>query len=135
MIRGVEHLSYERLRELGLFLLGKTRLRGDLSSVSAGRMSREWDQTLSSGAQQQDKRQQAQTEMQRFQLKRRKDFFTVRVTEYWNRLPREAVASPSLEILKTHLDAILRNALKVILLGRGVGPDELQRSLPTSAIL
>ena len=36
-----------------------------------------------------------------------KNFFTVRVTEHWNRLPREAVESPSLEIFKTHLDTVL----------------------------
>jgi len=33
--------------------------------------------------------------------------FTVRVTEHWNRLPREVVESNSVEIFKTHLDAYL----------------------------
>ena len=36
-----------------------------------------------------------------------KNFFMVRVTEHWNRLPREAVESPSLEIFKTRLDTYL----------------------------
>ena len=38
-------------------------------------------------------------------------FFTVRMTENWNRLPREVVESPSLEIFKTRLDAYLCNLL------------------------
>ncbi|KFV83762.1 hypothetical protein N308_01700, partial [Struthio camelus australis] len=47
----------------------------------------------------------------RFRLNMRKNFFTVRVTEHWTRLPREAVESPSLEIFKTRLDTILGNVL------------------------
>ncbi|KFV80967.1 hypothetical protein N308_12093, partial [Struthio camelus australis] len=44
-------------------------------------------------------------------LNLRKNFFTVRVTEHWNRLPRGVVESPSLEIFKSRLDVILGNML------------------------
>jgi len=40
-----------------------------------------------------------------------RNFFPLRVTEHWNRLPREVVASPSLEIFKTRLDKILCSLL------------------------
>jgi len=40
----------------------------------------------------------------KFFLNMRKNFFPLRVTEHWNRLPRDAVESPSLEIFKTCLD-------------------------------
>ncbi|KFZ68584.1 hypothetical protein N338_01429, partial [Podiceps cristatus] len=46
-------------------------------------------------------------EHRKFHLNMRKNFFTVRVPEHWKRLPREAGESPSLEILKTHLDVFL----------------------------
>ena len=39
----------------------------------------------------------------------RKKFFTVRVVRPWNRLPREAVDAPSLEVLKARLDGALGN--------------------------
>jgi len=63
------------------------------------------------------------------------NFFPLRVTEPWPRLPREAVESPSLEIFQTHLDAVLCPLLWVTLLGQGVGLGDPQRSLPTPTIL
>ena len=62
-------------------------------------------------------------------------FFPLRVTEHWNRLPREVVESPSLEIFKTHLDKVLCSLLQVTLLRQGVGLDDPQRSLPTPTSL
>ena len=57
----------------------------------------------------------------KLQLKMRKNFFTLRVTEPWHRLPREVVESPSLEIFQTRLDAVLCSLLWVTLLWQGLG--------------
>ena len=57
----------------------------------------------------------------RCRLDIRKEFFTLRVVRPWPRLPREAVASPSLAVFKARLDGALSNLVwwKVSLLVAG----------------
>jgi len=46
----------------------------------------------------------------KFHLNIKKNFFTLRVAEHWNRLPRGVVESP-LEPVKTRLDEVLCSLL------------------------
>ena len=63
-----------------------------------------------------------------FRLDIRKKFFPMRVVRYWPRLPREAVAAPSLAVFKARLDEALSTLgwWKVsLLMAGGLEPDGL----------
>lgn len=54
-------------------------------------------------------------EHRKFHINMWKTFITAKVTELWNRLPREVMESPSKEIFKTHLETICATYLRYLL--------------------
>ncbi|PKU38795.1 hypothetical protein llap_10901 [Limosa lapponica baueri] len=119
MIKGLEHLPYEeRFKELGLFSLEKRRLRGDLIYVYKylkGGLKDDGAGLFSVVSSNRKRGNGQKLEQRKFHSNMRKNFL-VRVPEPWDRLPREGVESPSLEIFKARLDAVLSDVLWAILL-------------------
>ena len=87
----------ERLKELGLFSLGKRRLRGDLVALfqylkGAYSKSRVGLFSLVTGR---GEMALSCTGVSLGWISGEKNFFTERVVKHWNRLPGEVVESPS----------------------------------------
>ena len=97
-----------------MFSLKKRRLRGDLTKAYKylkGGCQENGAELFSMVPSDRTRLNRHKLKHRKFRLKMRKNFFPLRVTEHWNRLPREAVDSPSLEIFKTRLDKVLCNLL------------------------
>lgn len=136
MIRGLEHLSYEkRLRDLVLLSLEKRKLRGDLNTVNKYlkcKCQMDGARLFSVVCGDRIRGNWQKLQHRKFRTNMRKNFLTMSVREHRNKLRIGVLVSPSLEIFKNHLDTFiycrepsLSGSLDLV----------IPRYLPTSIIL
>lgn len=101
MVKGLEGKRLEeQLRALGLFSMEKRRLRGNIILVYnfLARGTGEEGDLFSVNTNDRTHRNGVKLRQEEFRLDITKRFFTERVVAHWNRLPRDIVTAPSLNL-------------------------------------
>jgi len=113
LVKGLEDKFYEdRLRDLELFSLKKRWLRGDLITLYSyliGDCSKVGVHLFSQGTSDRMRGNDLKLRQGMFRLGIKKNLFTEGFVKHWNRLPREVVDTPSLEVFRRCMDVNLRN--------------------------
>ncbi|KFP71617.1 hypothetical protein N310_11453, partial [Acanthisitta chloris] len=113
MTTELEHLSYDdRPREFGFYSLEEKRLRKSLITVFQylkGTCKRVEEELFTRTCSDRTRANGFKLKEVAFRLDIREKFYSVRVLKIWNRLPREVIDSPSLEVFKARLDGALSN--------------------------